>query len=384
MRTGLTTAALTLIPTAAFAHPGLGDAHGFVAGFAHPLGGLDHILAMVTVGIFAWQLGGRALWLVPATFVLAMAAGGALGMADVPEPKAPGANEVLVAIEYSPINPNDLLVAQGVYPLRPELPSVIGNEGVGRVVAVGAGVTNVAVGDRVVPPRSSWVWRERMVIPAGGLFALPRGADPKQLAMLAINPPTASLLLSDYVDLNRGDFVVQNAANSGVGRWVIAFAKTRGLKTVNIVRRAELVTDLQAAGGDVVVVDGPEVTQEIKKAVGNARIRLALDGVSGPATGVLASLLAADGMLVAYSAMSGSPMVLNPLAVIFSPITVTGFFMGHAQWENKIPAAIREAAALVAEGVKVPIAAVYRLSEIKKAVEHTLRGGKVLLDVAEG
>jgi urease accessory protein len=86
MRTSLTTVALTLIPTAAFAHPGIGDAHGFVSGFAHPLGGLDHILAMVTVGIFAWQLGGRALWLVPAAFVLAMAAGGALGMAGVPVP----------------------------------------------------------------------------------------------------------------------------------------------------------------------------------------------------------------------------------------------------------------------------------------------------------
>jgi NADPH:quinone reductase-like Zn-dependent oxidoreductase len=145
---------------------------------------------------------------------------------------------------------------QGV--LRPELPSVIGNEGVGRVVAVGPGVTNVAVGDRVLPPRSSWVWRERMVIPAAGLFSLPLEADPKQLAMLAINPPTASLLLSEYVDLNRGDFVIQNAANSGVGRWVIAFAKARGLRTVNIVRRPELVTDLQAAGGDLVLVDGPE------------------------------------------------------------------------------------------------------------------------------
>src|ERR1700722_4253112 len=262
-----------------------------------------------------------------------------LGMADVPEPKAPGANEVLVAIEYSPINPNDLLVAQGVYPLRPELPSVIGNEGVGRVLAVGPGVTNVAVGDQVVPPLSSWVWRERMVIPTGGLFALPQGADPKQLAMLAINPPTASLLLSHYVDLNRGDFVVQNAANSGVGRWVIAFAKKRGLRTVNIVRRAELVSDLQAAGGDVVVVDGPEVTGEIKKAVGGGRIRLALDGVSGAATGVLASVLAPGGTLVAYSAMSGSPMVLNPLTLIFTPITVTGFFEGHAQGQRKTQAA---------------------------------------------
>ena len=73
-------ATATLVPTAALAHTGIGHAHGFVAGFAHPLGGIDHILAMVTVGIFAWQLGGRALWLVPATFVLAMAAAGALGI----------------------------------------------------------------------------------------------------------------------------------------------------------------------------------------------------------------------------------------------------------------------------------------------------------------
>jgi urease accessory protein len=87
MRHRLTAAiALTLVPTAALAHPGIGDAHGFVQGFAHPLGGLDHVLAMVTVGIFAWQLGGRALWLVPATFVLAMATGGALAMLGIPVP----------------------------------------------------------------------------------------------------------------------------------------------------------------------------------------------------------------------------------------------------------------------------------------------------------
>src|SRR4029450_2917994 len=78
-------AAPTTIPPAAFAHTGAGEVHGFVWGFGHPLG-LDHILAMVTVGIFAWQLGGRALWLVPATFVLLMAAGAALGMAGLPLP----------------------------------------------------------------------------------------------------------------------------------------------------------------------------------------------------------------------------------------------------------------------------------------------------------
>jgi urease accessory protein len=71
--------AIAFVPTAALAHTGIGG-HSFVHGFAHPLGGLDHVLAMVTVGVFAWQLGGRALWLLPATFVLVMAAGGALGV----------------------------------------------------------------------------------------------------------------------------------------------------------------------------------------------------------------------------------------------------------------------------------------------------------------
>ena len=109
--------------------------------------------------------------------------------------------------------------------------------------------------------------------------------------MLGINPPTAALLLSEYIDLKPGAWVVQNAANSGVGRWVIAFAKTRGLKTVNIVRRPELAAELKAFGGDLVVVDSPEVAERIKAAVGQAELRLALDGFSGPATGVLAATL---------------------------------------------------------------------------------------------
>jgi urease accessory protein len=77
-------AVLMLAPTTAFAHTGAGYAHGFADGFAHPLGGLDHILAMVTVGILAWQLGGRAIWLVPASFVSLMAIGGIFGIAGEP------------------------------------------------------------------------------------------------------------------------------------------------------------------------------------------------------------------------------------------------------------------------------------------------------------
>ncbi|WP_442581718.1 HupE/UreJ family protein [Mesorhizobium sp. ASY16-5R] len=79
-------ATLAFLPTAALAHTGAGHARGFMHGFGHPISGLDHILAMVMVGVFAWQLGGRALWLVPATFVLVMAFGGALGLAGIEAP----------------------------------------------------------------------------------------------------------------------------------------------------------------------------------------------------------------------------------------------------------------------------------------------------------
>ena len=306
-----------------------------------------------------------------------------LEFVEIPEPDAPGANQILTEVEYSPINPNDLMVAQGIYAIRPALPAVIGNEGVGRVVAVGPGVKNVTVGDRVLLPLSSFGWRERLITSAVGLFALPTDADPRQLAMLGINPPTASLLLSEFVDLKPGDWVVQNAANSGVGRWVIAFAKARGLRTVNLVRRPELVDQLKAIGGDVVVVDSADVAERIRTAVGNDDLHLALDGVSGPATGLLASVLSPRGTIVSFAAMSEAAMSLSPLDVIFKPMSLRGFWMGHSEYATKIAPVVKHAAAMIASGdVNVPVAAVYPLSAIKDAVAHALRGGKVLLDVA--
>ena len=78
--------AAALSPSLAFAHTGVGITSGFAHGFMHPLSGLDHMLAMVMVGMFAFQLGGRAVWLLPTTFVLLMAAGGALGITGVSMP----------------------------------------------------------------------------------------------------------------------------------------------------------------------------------------------------------------------------------------------------------------------------------------------------------
>src|SRR5437899_7820512 len=213
-----------------------------------------------------------------------------LELADVPEPSGPAAGEVLIGVEYAPINMNDLSVIQGAFPVRPSRPSVVGNEGVGRVLAVGGGVAHLGVGDRVLIPLYVFSWRERLVVPAAGLFSLPE-AEPQQLAMLGINPPTASLLLDEAPDLKPGDWVVQNAANSGVGRSLIAIAKARGIKTINLVRRPELIRELQAIGGDLVVVDEDSALDKIRTAVGTGRVPLAIDGVAGKSSATIAAAL---------------------------------------------------------------------------------------------
>lgn len=170
------------------------------------------------------------------------------------------ANEVLVAVEYAPINRSDILTSRCQYGRLPSLPTALGKEGVGRILSVGEEVDDLKVGDRVLLPSSTPSWREKVILPSRGFFPLPQNADPQQLSMLSIDPPTAALLLSEYVELKPGDWVIHNAGNSGVGRSVIAFAKDRGLLTVSLVRRQELSDELVAAGGDIVLVDGAEIS----------------------------------------------------------------------------------------------------------------------------
>jgi NADPH:quinone reductase-like Zn-dependent oxidoreductase len=306
-----------------------------------------------------------------------------LQFVHIQEPVAPGPGQALVGVEFSPIDLSDLLVVSGAYPFRPNLPSVIGNEGVGRILAVGPGVGNVAVGDRVLTPLYGLAWAERIVVPAEGLFALPTDVDPQQLAMLTINPPTAGLLLSEFVDLAPGDWVVQNAANSGVGRAVIAFAKARGFKTINLVRRRELIDELKALGGDLVIMDGPEGLDLVKATLGTAAPRLAIDGVGGSSAAILIDLLGRDGVLTAYAALGKAPIKISALALIFKRISVRGFFLSDPEHAVKIQPLVVEAAQLLRSGrLHAPVAATYPLSAIKDAVAHVQRGGKVLLDVA--
>src|SRR2546430_3507206 len=175
-----------------------------------------------------------------------------LMMVEVSEPNAPSASEALVRMEYAPIDYSDLLLANGVYFLNPKLPSVIGGEGAGIVEAVGSGVSNVKVGDRVTIPFRTFTWSEKVLAPAQGLFVVPSSVDAKTASMLNINPTTAVLLLNEFVKLKLKDWIVLNAANSHVARCLIAIAKSRDLNVVGIVRRSELIPEIEKLGVDFV------------------------------------------------------------------------------------------------------------------------------------
>src|SRR5438034_1136585 len=191
-----------------------------------------------------------------------------LKMVEVSEPDAPSDGEALVRMEYAPIDYSDLLLANGVYFLNPQLPSVIGGEGAGIVEAIGPGVTGVQVGDRVTIPFRTFTWAEKVLVPGQGVFVVPPSVDAKTASMLNINPTTAVLLLDEFVKLKPKDWILLNAANSQVARCLIAIAKSRDLNVVGIVRRSELIPETEKLGVDFVGVESPDLLEQIRSATG--------------------------------------------------------------------------------------------------------------------
>src|SRR5215468_10095467 len=171
---------------------------------------------------------------------------------EVPDVGEPGPGEVVFDVLAFPINPADISFCRGNYRLRPPLPATPGAEGLGRVTAVGAGVADVKPGDLVINMQRE-NWAQRRCVKAKDAVPIPPGLDLAQAAMLRINPPTALLLLEDHAALKPGDWVIQNVANSAVGRHVIVLAKARGVHTLNVVRRDDVVGELQNLGATVVL-----------------------------------------------------------------------------------------------------------------------------------
>jgi mitochondrial enoyl-[acyl-carrier protein] reductase / trans-2-enoyl-CoA reductase len=298
---------------------------------------------------------------------------------DVPEVGAPDAGEVVIEVLAFPINPADLLTMTGGYAIRPPLPATLGAECVGRVAAVGPGVHHPAVGDLVINlGRDNWCQQRR--VPAAQALPVPADADPLQLAMLKVNPATALMMLRNYVELQPGDWVIQDAANSGVGTNLIRLARAEGIRTVNVVRRESLIGPLQAIGADAVVVDGTDLAERVRQATGGGAIRLAIDAIGGEIVLRLADCLAEGGTVVNYGLLSGQPCQLGAHHTIFKGITLTGFWLQKtltAMARPELEKLYAGLAARIADGtLSVEVDATYLIEEIKAALAHAGREGR--------
>lgn len=305
--------------------------------------------------------------------------------AEVPDVGSPDPGEVVFDVLLFPINPADVWFCRGSYRLKPPLPSTPGAECIGRVAAVGSGVSHVKAGDLVINlQRENWAQKRR--VKGDDVIAVPPGLDLKQAAMLRINPPTALLMLTDMTDLKPGDWVVQNVANSAVGRLVIPLAKARGLKTVNVVRRDSLFAELKALGADACVVDGPDLADQVAAATGGAPVRLGLDAVSGAATARLAACVADGGVVCNYGAMSGEDPTVGRSELIYRGLNLTGFMLGRFMAKRSL-AQIRDIYAdlgrqLLDGRLSAPVEKIYAIDDIKEALKRAQEGersGKILV-----
>ncbi|MEP6708835.1 MAG: 2-enoyl thioester reductase domain-containing protein [Verrucomicrobiota bacterium] len=302
---------------------------------------------------------------------------------------APAADEAVVALKAAPINPADLNAIEGKYPVRPPLPATPGFEGAGIVIEVGAAVKNVTLGAMVILPHDVGTWREACIVKAEHLIVVPQGIDPVQAAMLKINPMTAWRMLHDFVQLRPRDWLIQNAANSAAGRAVIQISRELGYRTVNIVRRPELIEELKEEGGDVVLCDGEKLRDEVAAQTERAPIRLALNAVGGENALRVAKTLASEGTMVTYGAMSLQPLCIPNGMFIFKNLRFTGFWV-NKWYDGATPRQRAKTFAPLFEMAKrgllrAKVEKMYPLSEAKAAVAHasqTKRRGKIVFKFA--
>ncbi|HME16793.1 MAG TPA: zinc-dependent alcohol dehydrogenase family protein, partial [Mycobacterium sp.] len=219
---------------------------------------------------------------------------------------APGPGQVLVEVEAATINASDFLYISGRYFITPQVPSDVGAEGVGRVLAVGPGENEALVGARVLllPTYRHGTWATHLIADTTDIVVVPDDIDIVQLAMVGINPMTALLLLRNYGDPSMPDrWIGQTAGNSAVGEYLIKLAKRFGWKTVSVVRREAAAELVRSWGGDRVVIDEENLESNLAQSLSNAELDIVVDSVGGGAARQLAHHLRFGGTLVSYAAL---------------------------------------------------------------------------------
>ncbi|HVF57751.1 MAG TPA: zinc-dependent alcohol dehydrogenase family protein [Pyrinomonadaceae bacterium] len=309
-----------------------------------------------------------------------------LRVEDVAQPR-PGANQVLVRLRARSINPSDLLTVRGLYGALPKLPATPGLEGMGEVAAVGDEVKNLGVGQRVIPLGVQGTWQEYILAAGTQLIPVPDAVSDQTAAQFVVNPLTAWIMCVEELGLKPGEWLLQTAAGSTLGRVVLQIARMRGFKTINVVRRREQVEELKTLGADECIsTDDEDIAERVREITGGAGITKAIDAVGGQTGAAALNALGRGGVLLVYGLLSGRPLPIDGGRMIFATTTVRGFWLG--EWLRSAAPERQQAVtgemlrAMASDEIVPPVEAEYALSDVLTAVEHAERpgrSGKVLL-----
>lgn len=302
---------------------------------------------------------------------------------EVPEP---GPGEVRVRTLLAAIHNHDLWTIRGSYGFKPELPARSGTEAVGVVEALGEGVEHLSVGQRVASGGTFGAWAESFVAKAGGLIPVADGISDEVAAQL-VSMPFSAISLLESLDLQPGDWMVQNAANGAVGRMVAQLGAARGVNVIGLVRRTAGVEELAAHDIDrIVATDTDGWADQVRAIAGDAPIKVGVDSVGGRASGEVMSLLAENATLVVFGAMQSPTMEISSGDVIFKQATVRGFWgstVSRTMPAEQRRALFGELIQRIGEGsLTLPVDTIYSFDEVRTAAAANMepgRTGKILL-----
>jgi len=292
-------------------------------------------------------------------------------------------------------NCNLIVHLLGKYPVKPEFPAVPGNECVAEVLSVGSNVSDLKVGDTVIPLATGLgTWRSHAIYKADELMRVPQGVPLPEAATLTVNPCTAFRMLKDFVGLNAGDTVIQNGANSACGQNVIQICKALGVNCVGIIRDrpdlAQLVSYLKELGAAEILTEEQCRSTKLFKGGELRKPKLALNCVGGKNAVEMSKHLDHAGIMVTYGGMSREPVIAPTSALIFKDIQFRGFWMTRwKEQKGKGPEAQQmfdDLFAMIANGqLKAPTHELIPFDNFQSALENALNlkgfaGAKLLLD----
>lgn len=297
--------------------------------------------------------------------------------------------EVLVRIKAAPINPSDMALVAGRYPIPKDLPFVPGLEGAGEVVASGGGfMADFMLGKRVAcspTENGDGTWAEFMVVPAGRCIPLKKDIDFVKGSSALVNPLTAIALVK--IAQKRGHALVNTAAGGALGKMILQLAQKKNLAVINIVRKPEQAKQLTDLGAKIVLdLSDKNFTQNYREACRKHNAQTILDAISGPFSGKLLAGAPTGAQLLNYASLSGEPLKIESQYLLRERKTVAGFHLGT--WLANQPVhrkflLTQKAQKLMASDVfKTPVAQTFSLGEINDALKkyaENMSAGKWIL-----